>query len=212
MFQLVSELQEQTKRSVGLRKFARRNPEGASEWENQFLKTDHLAEIRKKNQQSIDRNLLEEQSGETKLKILQMFQTDQKKHSLQSPAQNTQLKNIQSHTSRTGKNQTFADRRFGHEPKELTKDPATLQSLRDHFQKGSLQASFNSPTQTKRPKTFGKSIKIITSFQEALGIKDLLEPKQSIISKNNQNLTEKAEVQMLEIKQMTSSDGKQQME
>ena len=69
VFQLVSELQEQTKRSDGLRKFAKHNPEGASEWENQFLKTDTLAESRRKNQQGVDKNPAEEQSADTKLKI-----------------------------------------------------------------------------------------------------------------------------------------------
>ena len=59
-FQLVSELQEQTKRLDGLRKFAKHNPEGASEWENEFMKTDTLAEIRRKNQQGADKNVAEE--------------------------------------------------------------------------------------------------------------------------------------------------------
>lgn len=50
----MSDILEQTKRSEGLKKFARKNPEGASEWENQFLKTDLLAESRRKNQRMID--------------------------------------------------------------------------------------------------------------------------------------------------------------
>ena len=60
LFQLVSELQEQTKRSDGLRKFAKQNPVGASEWENEFMKTDTLAESRRKNQQGADKNAAEE--------------------------------------------------------------------------------------------------------------------------------------------------------